>query len=106
MPSARPRSLPLLLLVLLCLATPAAAQDRAGSIYWGAAIGDQLTGDEAPWDMRAATKLEGMLGKSMSLIHFMAPFAHCSSSGCSYYRFPAEEMQRVRNHGAIPFFSC
>jgi beta-mannanase len=105
MPSLRPRSLSLLLLVLLCMATPAVAQARAGSIYWGAAIGDQLTGDEAPWDMRAATRLEGMLGKSMSLIHFMAPFAHCSPAGCSYYRFPAKEMQRIRNHGAIPFFS-
>jgi Glycosyl hydrolase family 26 len=78
---------------------------KAGSIYWGAAIGDQLTGDQAPWDMRAAAKLEAMLGKSMSLIHFMAPFAHCSSSGCSYYRFPAEQLETIRRHGAIPFFS-
>ncbi len=105
MPSVRLRFVPLLLFVLLGMTTPAAAQSRAGSIYWGAAVGDQLTGDEAPWDMRAATKLEGMLGKSMSLIHFMASFSHCSSSGCSYYRFPAEEMQTIRNHGAIPFFS-
>jgi hypothetical protein len=105
----RPRPLLILCLALVLgttSAAPAAARPpRAGSIYWGAAIGDQLTGDEAPWDMRAAAKLEGMLGKSMSLIHFMAPFSHCSSSGCSHYRFPAKEMQTIRKHGAIPFFS-
>jgi hypothetical protein len=77
----------------------------AGSIYWGALVGDQITGRQVPWDMGAASKLEGMLGKSMSLLHFMAPFAHCSSSGCSYYRFPDEEMQAIRDRGAIPFFS-
>jgi hypothetical protein len=77
----------------------------AGSIYWGALVGDQITGRQVPWDMSAASKLEGMLGKSMSLLHFMAPFAHCSSSGCSYYRFPDEEMQAIRDRGAIPFFS-
>jgi len=74
-------------------------------IYWGALVGDQITGHQAPWDMGGPRSLEGMLGKRMSLVHFMAPFAHCSSSGCGYYRFPAAEMQTIRSHGAIPFFS-
>jgi hypothetical protein len=114
-----------LLLAGLCVAQPALARAERGngrpylsesrslgriaaptrSIYWGAHIGDQLTGDQPPWDMGAVTKLERMLGKSMSLVHFMAPFSHCSSGGCSYYRFPAEEMQTIRGHGSIPFFS-
>jgi hypothetical protein len=75
------------------------------SILWGALVGDQLTGDQAPWDMGGPRKLEAMLGKRMSLVHFMAPFSHCSSSGCGYYDFPAEEMRTIRRHGATPFFS-
>jgi len=74
-------------------------------ILWGALVSDQLTGHQAPWDMGGPRQLEAMLGKRMSLIHFMAPFAHCSDSGCGYYEFPAEEMQTIRNHGSIPFFS-
>jgi len=74
-------------------------------IYWGALVSDQLTGHQAPWDMGGPRKLEAMLGTRMSLIHFMAPFSHCSSSGCGYYPFPDEEMETIRNHGAVPFFS-
>ena len=74
-------------------------------ILWGALVGDQLTGHQAPWDMGGPQQLEAMLGKRMSLIHFMAPFSHCSSSGCGYYDFPAAEMRTIRRHGATPFFS-
>ncbi|MGA8745113.1 MAG: glycosyl hydrolase [Solirubrobacterales bacterium] len=74
-------------------------------LYWGAWIGDQLTGEQAPWDMGAVTKFEEMVGKSVSLINFSQPFANCSSSPCSYYRFPAPEMENIRRHGSIPFFS-
>ncbi|MGN6664696.1 MAG: glycoside hydrolase family 26 protein [Solirubrobacterales bacterium] len=76
-----------------------------GSLYWGALVGEQINGRQVPWDMGGADQLEAMLGKRMSLIHFMAPFAQCSGSRCSYYRFPAEEMEAIRDHGAIPFFS-
>ena len=75
------------------------------SIYWGAWIGSQLTGEQAPWDMSAVTKFEEMTGKPLSLIHFAAPFANCSSSRCSFYKFPTNPMESVRNHGSIPFFS-
>jgi hypothetical protein len=75
------------------------------SLYWGALVGDQLTGDKPPWDMGALDKFESMAGKSASLVHFMAPFAECSSSDCSYYKFPTKEMERIREQGAIPFFS-
>ncbi len=75
----------------------------ASSLYWGAWIGDQLTGTEAPWDMSAVNKFEQSMGKSLSLLHFATPFADCSQSPCSFYEFPAENMESVRRHGAIPF---
>jgi len=77
----------------------------SGSIYWGAWIGNQLTGTPAPWDMSAVTEFEQMVGKQMSLIHFSSPFADCSSSPCSFYKFPTPEMEEIRRHGSIPFFS-
>jgi hypothetical protein len=85
---------------------PAAAAATAPvSLYWGASIGDQLSGEQAPWDMSALSQFEGMAGKPLSLVHFMAPFAQCSSSNCSYYDFPTKEMEGIRQHGSIPFFS-
>lgn len=76
------------------------------SLYWGASIGDQISGEQVPWDMGALAQFEGMVGKPLSLVHFMAPFANCpSSSKCSYYDFPAKEMESIRQQGAIPFFS-
>ncbi|MGE5408210.1 MAG: glycoside hydrolase family 26 protein [Syntrophothermus sp.] len=75
------------------------------SVYWGAWIGRQHTGTEAPWDMSAVTDFEAETGKPVSLIHFAAPFADCSQNPCSFYGFPSAPMQSVREHGAIPFFS-
>jgi Glycosyl hydrolase family 26 len=76
-----------------------------GPLYWGAWIGSQLTGTEAPWDMNAVSKFEGLAGKGASLINFSSPFADCSSSRCSFYKFPATEMESIRAHGSMPFFS-
>jgi hypothetical protein len=78
---------------------------RADSIYWGAWIGSQLTGSQAPWDMNAVTKFEQLAGKKLSIVNFSAPFANCSSSPCSFYNFPATEFNSIRTHGAIPLFS-
>jgi hypothetical protein len=75
------------------------------SLYWGASIGDQLSGNQPPWDMGALSQFEGMTGKGLSMVHFMAPFAQCTSSNCSYYDFPTKEMEGIRQHGSIPFFS-
>jgi hypothetical protein len=87
--------------------TPAPAPAPASSIYWGAWIGSQLTGNQPPWDMTAVTKLEGMAGKKLSILNFSAPFANCPTSGaaCSYYNFPVNEMNNIRSHGSIPFYS-
>ncbi|HEY2716699.1 MAG TPA: glycosyl hydrolase [Solirubrobacterales bacterium] len=75
------------------------------SLYWGAWIGSQHTGTEAPWDMSAVSDFEAETGKPVSLIHFAAPFADCSSNPCSFYSFPTKPMESIREHGAIPFFS-
>jgi hypothetical protein len=84
---------------------PAPSPAPASKLYWGAWIGDQLTGGQAPWDMSAVTKFEQMSGKNLSIVNFSAPFANCSGSSCSYYNFPAGEFNNIRSHGAIPFYS-
>jgi Glycosyl hydrolase family 26 len=77
----------------------------ASSIYWGGWIGSQLTGTEAPWDMNAVAALEKKAEKKLSIVNFSAPFANCGGSSCSYYNFPLNEMNSIRSHGAIPFYS-
>jgi hypothetical protein len=86
-------------------ADPPPSAGTPNSLYWGATIGPQLTGSQAPWDMNAVSSFEGMTGKPLSLVHFFAPFANCASSPCSYYNFPTTPMENVRQHGAIPVFS-
>ena len=59
------------------------------SIYWGASIGSQLTGSQAPWDMSAVSDVAAESGKGFSLVHFGTPFASCGSittSSCSTSR--------------------
>jgi hypothetical protein len=73
-------------------------------MYWGAWIGDQITGQAPPWDMNAATRFEEVVGKRMSMVEFSSPFADCSAA-CANFRFPREGMESIRQHGAIPFFS-
>jgi hypothetical protein len=73
--------------------------------YWGAWIGTQLTGGQPPWDMSAVSRFSELTTKTPSLLEFAAPFADCSSSPCTYYRFPRFEMETIRSFGAIPFFS-
>jgi mannan endo-1,4-beta-mannosidase len=80
-------------------------QAKQRGAYWGAWIGPQLTGGQPPWDMSAVSRFEGLTGKGLSLIEFAAPFLTCEASSCSPYRFPASEMNTIRNYGAIPFFS-
>jgi hypothetical protein len=77
----------------------------APSLYWGATIGSQLTGEEAPWDMSAVTKFEEKTQKPVSLIQFFQPFAECEGSSCSFYDFPTTPMESIREHGSIPVLS-
>jgi mannan endo-1,4-beta-mannosidase len=74
-------------------------------LYWGAWIGDQLTGEEAPWDMSAVSQFEGVVGKGLSLLALGSPFADCNTAPCKFFDFPTEAMNNVHNYGAIPFFN-
>ncbi len=78
----------------------------AAPIYWGAWIGDQITGHQAPWDMSAVTSFEQMANKKLSLVHFSSPFANCADpNNCYFYNFPTGPMNLIREHGSIPVFS-
>jgi len=83
--------------------TPA-PQPSSGPIYWGATIGSHLTGNQAPWDMTAVTKFEEGARKKVSMVQFFQPFANCNPT-CSFYRFPTNPMESIRNHGSIPVLS-
>jgi hypothetical protein len=87
-------------------ARPADHAPRAAPhLYWGAWIGTQITGTSAPSDMAAASALETLLGKGMSLLEFSLPFADCRVSPCQYFGFPAAQTEAVRLHGSIPVLS-
>jgi mannan endo-1,4-beta-mannosidase len=92
---------------LLLSGTAAAkkAHHRHTSLYWGAQIGEQLTGEAAPWDMRAVSVFEGVVGKSLSLVALSSPFADCDAGTCEFFDFPTEQMKKVRAYGALPFLN-
>jgi Glycosyl hydrolase family 26 len=79
------------------------AAKRPASLYWGAQVGSQLTGTAAPWDMRAVSKFQSIVGKGLSLVEFSSPFVECRST-CVFTRFPATPFEEVRRYGAIPVF--
>ncbi|MGN6255420.1 MAG: glycoside hydrolase family 26 protein [Solirubrobacterales bacterium] len=87
-----------------CARGPARASHAPQPIYWGATIGSQLTGEQAPWDMSAVAKFEEDAHKSVSLVQFFQPFAQCNP-GCSFYDFPISPMEDIRAHGSIPVLS-
>jgi hypothetical protein len=104
-----------LALALLLFALPSAASAakhhrtapvaKQRPLYWGAWIGNQLTGEEPPWDMSAVSRFEGLVGKGLSLVALGSPFADCTHSPCSFFDFPTAAMENVHNYGAIPFFN-
>ncbi len=112
---ARPILALLLALVACCLlAAPAAAAPKhphhrkppkPKPFYWGAWIGDQITGTDAPWDMSPVQFFEAMVGKGLSLVEFSSAWQVCGRSGCEPYEFPREAMDNVRRYGAIPVYS-
>jgi hypothetical protein len=91
--------------VLVFLVLPGVATAKPRPLYWGAWIGSQLTGNEAPWDMSATGNFQARLGRGLSLLQFSAPFSRCEDGDCSYYAFPTAEMEAIRAYGAIPLFS-
>jgi hypothetical protein len=94
--------------VLLLLFAPgvAAAKKRPpASLYWGAQIGEQMTGEAAPWDMRPVYRFQNIADKGLSLIEFASPFAECDEASCTLTKFPTTPLENVRRYGAIPVFS-
>src|SRR4051794_37883475 len=71
----------------LALAAPVSAMAKSQPLYWGAQIGDQITGEAAPWDMRPVKRIEKLAGKGLSLIEFGSPFAECEPK-CVLTKFP------------------
>jgi beta-mannanase len=106
----RARRIALLILGVLCCALlfgtgSAAAKKKARPLYWGAVIGKQLTGESPPWDFGALEKFERQAGKGASLLSFSAPFADCSFDPCRPFPFPEQAMEKLRQHGTIPFLN-
>jgi hypothetical protein len=107
------RQITLLIALVACLAlgsvASAAAAPAHSSMYWGAWIGSQITGEEPPWDMSAVSKFEKKLGRGLSLLEFSAPLATCTEGDnpatCEFSPFPTTPMQTIRDYGAIPFLS-
>jgi Glycosyl hydrolase family 26 len=95
--------------IVLCqltlIANAGAKQRPAKPLYWGAQVGRQFTGIQAPWDMNALSAFEATVGKNVSLLAFYSPFADCNRSPCEFFGFPGVPMEHIRRHGAIPFFS-
>ncbi|HET8815124.1 MAG TPA: glycosyl hydrolase [Solirubrobacterales bacterium] len=92
--------------LLLLLPTAAGAKKRPhASLYWGAQIGDQMTGEAAPWDMAPVHRFERIAGKGLSLVEFSSPFAECGGGSCTFTKFPSTPLENVRRYGAIPVFS-
>ena len=90
----------------LLLAPGAPAKKRPpASVYWGAQIGDQISGEAAPWDMAPVQRFQDLAGKGLSLIEFSSPFAECDAGGCTTTKFPSTPLENVRRYGAIPVFS-
>ncbi|HEX6455152.1 MAG TPA: glycosyl hydrolase [Solirubrobacterales bacterium] len=75
------------------------------SLYWGAQIGDQMTGEAAPWDMSPVYRFEEIAGKGLSLVEFGSPFAECGSGSCVMTNFPDTPLENIRSYGAIPILS-
>src|SRR5215218_221513 len=83
---------------------PAEASRSPEPLYWGATIGDHVTGEQAPWDMSAVSTFEAEAGKPASMVQFFQPFANCVPD-CSFSPFPADPVESIRAHGAIPVLS-
>jgi Glycosyl hydrolase family 26 len=113
------RQIKLLVAALACLSVLAVGSAAGASgastsathrpLYWGAWIGNQITGEEPPWDMSAVARFEKKLGKGLSMLEFSAPLAECTNpdehASCKFSAFPTDAMQTIRDYGAIPFLS-
>jgi hypothetical protein len=91
--------------ILLLLQTGTAMAKKPKPLYWGAVIGKELTGEAPPWDFHALEKFEHKAGKKVSLLSFSTAWADCGSTPCRPLPFPEQAMEKLREHGTIPFLS-
>jgi hypothetical protein len=90
---------------VLLLPASAAVAKKSRPLYWGAVIGKELTGEAPPWDFSALEKFERKVHKKVSLLSFSTAFADCATSPCTPLPFPEQAMEKLREHGTIPFLS-
>ena len=95
----------ILTMLLASAALASAASAKPKPLYWGATIGDQITGEQAPWDMQPVQQFQQAVGKSLSLIAFNSSFSECTGSKCEFIHFPRLPLENVRTYGAIPMFN-
>ena len=91
-----------------CAHKPASAAGPAQPLYWGAWDGDQLTGEEAPFDPAAITAFAKVAGRvALAGQASPPPFADCSGGGeCPLLRLPdRRDGSGSEKPGAIPLFS-
>jgi hypothetical protein len=82
-----------------------ATKSAPHSIYFGAWIGSQLTGEQAPWDLSAIDRFQELVGKPVSVLNFSSAFYDCSRTPCKPEAFPKVPFDNLRARGIIPFFS-
>jgi hypothetical protein len=92
-----------LLAFLLVVLFAVSAESK--KVLWGALVGSQFTGKEAPGDMRAITAFEkrNAGGKKMTAIHHGGNWY---GGGCGQYcKFDTIGLGNIVKHGALPFYS-
>ncbi len=78
---------------------------RSPRLFWGAWIGDQLTGHEAPWDPTAIDRFQRLAQKRISVLHFSSAFFDGTGARLLPNAFPLTPFTQLRARGLIPFFS-
>jgi hypothetical protein len=73
-------------------------------LLWGARIGQQFTGAEAPWDWSAVTEFQARNagGTHLRVLHWSSPWQNPYTGAT--YRFSTPTFQRVRRHHVVSFF--
>jgi hypothetical protein len=73
-------------------------------MLWGARIGEQFTGGEAPWDWSAVVAFQARNagGAHLRVLHWSSPWRNPRTG--AMYSFSTPAFERVRRHHVISFF--
>jgi hypothetical protein len=55
--------------------------------------------------MGAVEGLEKAVGREASIVHYLSPFADCTTDPCEFKAFDTHAMDLIRDHGSIPMLS-